>query len=528
LKSVAVEPVADAKTHAVTAPRRVHRAVWAVTALWGALLILYTVLFPTYRGPDENRHVDLIVAVGRDFGYPDFDERNLSQAMVGSMEAIHFGRNSFNLTEEEAPPRSERPRLAGPEAQIPSDFVNQIPQHPPLYYAVMAGVSSFADTLIPGADRWPFDKYVWFLRLLNVLMILPLPGVAYLAARELDVSQSAAIAAAAFPLAIPQLVHIGATVNNDNLLTLLVGVLTVMLVKIAKGKTSRRLAVGAGIVGGLCLLTKGFALFLPAWFAMAYVIGAKRRPRGVVMPAVIALGVMVLIGGWWWIRNLVSFGTVQPGVALLPAAPSGFTPDYVFWAKRFFAWMPIRFWGWFGWFDVRLPLAFPVIASVLTLGGVTVAFLSRRSPRIRFLVLLTPIASIAAMTALASLRGYLGHGDTPAIQGRYLFPGVVGLATVAIWGAWAIARRRHRWLPSGLLGGAAILQGATLATVLPVYWGEPDAGVLQRISALAAWAPWTLSLYAVVLVVLVAFVILFGSWRRSSSASLGHRDGLAR
>ncbi|MGH2813509.1 MAG: hypothetical protein ACRDI1_12500, partial [Actinomycetota bacterium] len=105
MKSVAVEPVTNAKTNAVTAPRRVPRGVWAVTALWGALLILYTVLFPTFRGPDENRHVDLIVAVGRDSGYPDFDEKNLSRAMVTSMEAIHFERNSFNLTEEEAPPR---------------------------------------------------------------------------------------------------------------------------------------------------------------------------------------------------------------------------------------------------------------------------------------------------------------------------------------------------------------------------------------------------------------------------------------
>jgi 4-amino-4-deoxy-L-arabinose transferase-like glycosyltransferase len=482
---------------------RISPTVWAITGIWGVLLILYSVLFPTYRGPDENRHVDLIMAVRRDSGYPRFDERKLSQAMVRSMESVQFERKSLNLTEEEAPARSARPRLAGPLAELESGSVNQIPQHPPLYYALMAGGSAFADTFIPGADRWPFDKYVWFLRFLNLLIMLPLPALAYLVARELEMSEPAAVTASIFPLAVPQLTHIGATVNNDNLLTILIGVLILLMLKVAKGDASRRLAIGAGVVGGAALLTKGFALFLPLWFLLAYLVGAKLMRREAWRSAGIALGLMVLIGGWWWVRNIISLGTIQPGIPLLPPAPAGFVPDYLFWLGRFAAWMPIRFWGWFGWFDVRLPLAAPVVATAAVVIGVVTAFVSRGPHRRLFVVLLTPVAAIASLTAAAALRGYLRVSDTPAIQGRYLFPGLIGLGVVTIWGLMRLMRR-ERWVLLLLLAGAAAIQVLAFSTALTAYWGSPSESMFGRLGALGAWSAWPPAVPAAVAMVILA------------------------
>lgn len=476
----------------------IPRTVWLVTALFALLLVAYSLIFPAYRGPDEPQHVDLSLFVRERLAYPDVGDRFLAGSVEESMRVVRFGRDSRHLTEEAAPPRDERPPLDDVE-ETGGGRINQMPQHPPLYYGGMAVGTATVDTLIPGdVTTRPFDRTVAMMRVLNALLIVPIPILAFLVVRRLGGSADAGVAAALVPVGIPQLLHIGSAVNNDNLLSLLFGVLTVLVVGVARGRTSTWVALGVGGLAGAALLTKGFAFVAPFWIGAAYLVAGWRtgqwRRAGVNLA--VAMGTLLAVGGWWWIRNAVVFGTVQPGVRLLPDAPPSFEPEALWWLRRFGAWIVERFWGWFGWFDVRMPLAAIVAGAVVVGVGVLAALVMRRRLRADIVLLLVPMVGIALIVAFGAYQSYARTGLTPAIQGRYLFPGVVGLAAGAGLGLSALTGTGRRWLPPALLGGGAAMHLVALRAVMPVYWGPTaPASVGDRLGAMLAWSPWPAALW---------------------------------
>src|SRR5690606_11088642 len=129
------------------------------------------------------------------------------------------------------------------------------------------------------------------------------------------------------------------------------------LVAVARGDRSLTTAVSVGIVTGLALLTKAFAFALLPWVACAYALGWWRtRGRLPWRPVVAAGGLAVVIGAWWWVRNLVRTGQVQPSGEVYPPAPADFVPDAVgYWTDIFWPFMLERWWGSFGWIDTPIP-----------------------------------------------------------------------------------------------------------------------------------------------------------------------------
>jgi len=495
--------------------RGVPRPVWLATALFGTLLAAYAVMFPTYRGPDEPQHVDLTLLVREAMAYPALGDRFLADSVVRSMEVVRFGRDSRNLTAAAAPPPDRRPALANLEdVDADPDRINQMPQHPPLYYAAMAGATAVADALTPGSTSTrPFDGTVGLMRVLNVLLLLPVPLLAFLVVRRLGGTAEAGLAAAILPAAIPQLAHIGSVVNNDNLLTLLAGVLTVLLVGVARGALSPARAAGVGLVAGAALLTKAFALVAPVWVGAAYLLGGRRTgSRGRAWTSLaIAAGTMLAVGGWWWIRNVIIFGRPQPGLGRLADAPASFQPDALWWLRRFGAWMVERFWGWFGWFDVRMPLvAIAIAAAVVGIGVLAAAALRRRGWTAgEIALLLLPLLGIGLMVGIGAYRTYARTGITPAIQGRYLFPGVVGLAAATALGLSALPVRARRWLPLALLGGAGLMHLLAARAVIPFYWGPAvPTSVGERLRAMLAWSPWPAPVWWGI----VGLILALGVW----------------
>ena len=471
------------------ARRSIPRVVWLITALHGIVLVLYALLFPPFRGPDEHLHIDLAFAVERDLRYPAFDELRVAQPVLRSLDLVRWAERSKDLLAEEAPPRGGRPSFSELGPWQPGLERNQLPQHPPLYYGLMAGGAAASGATAGGPEAPPFDDAVLGLRLLNVLLVLPLPVVAFLAARALGGPPVLGITAALLPLTVPQLSHIGSVVNNDNLLTLLIGALTVLLALVARGRLTWGITMAVGLVAGAALFTKGFALFVPVWILVVFLIGGRRRLWRAAGRAGVALAIAVAAGGWWWIRNLAVYGTLQPGIKLLPPAEPGFTPDVLFLARRFAAWLPERFWGWFGWFDVRIPTAVVVVATTVLLAAVAVGILRRRRDP-TLVALLFPAGALLLLTMRLSYGGYASTGQTPAIQGRYLFPALAGMAAVAAAGMVSVRRSWAPWIPAATLVAAGAMHLVAVRTILPAYWGPPGGDVPSRIEALTAWAPW--------------------------------------
>ena len=76
------------------------------------------------------------------------------------------------------------------------------------------------------------------------------------------------------------------------------------------------------------------------------------------------------VAGWWYVGNMVRHGSPVPSTeAWLYTSdlqPPGFEPDTIWYLTRFAAWLPQRFFGWFGWFQVPMGLAVTIIASSLS------------------------------------------------------------------------------------------------------------------------------------------------------------------
>jgi small subunit ribosomal protein S36 len=483
--------------------RRVPSFVWAVTAAHTALLLLFTILYPPFISFDEPQHVDMVVSLMHGDGWPAPGTRIVSEGVVTSSQLV-MGSPTYAVTPFAArsiAASGQRPSLAqlGGDRPASNHMINQIVQHPPLYYAIGAAVLE----AVPNHDQLPYDQFVWILRLVSVVMIIPLPILAWAACRRITDNRTAASAAAVVPAAIPGLTRIGASVNNDNLITLLFAILAVLLLGVANGDQRRRTAAWVGVVTALAILTKAFGWIAVPTILVCYLIGWRRNGgRLPWTPAVIALAVSVVAGGWWWVRNVVEFGSVQPngygfdidGVRV----PSGVPRHDGHWAGFFFNLVARTFWSGLG---VPLPPEIPRIATLLALYisialvvvGIVVGT-KRAGGRWVLLAACLPFVLTLLIMSYQSFGTYRTHLVVRGAQGRYLFLGVVWLAPAIAIGLCALLGRLQRLAPLLLLTAAGVLQFLAVESIIRLYWNRPGpkswlTSVHQAVQSIDRWSP---------------------------------------
>ncbi len=477
--------------------------VWLLTALHAVLLVFHAVLVPTWRAADEPNHVDLVVAVAEESAYPAYDQRVMDPGIRGSLPLVQFQEGSRHLARGEAVPRTERPtrpelREAGRDVDLSVIFdregvLNHMAQHPPAYYLYMAAGTVVTDALLPGTGLGSYDREVGIMRVLSLLLVVPLPLLAWATATAAGASTSAAAGAAVVPLAIPQLTHIGAGVNNDALLLLVMGILTLLAVRFAAGHVDRRGVVLAGALTGVALLAKAFAFVVPVWLAVALAFGLHRRGRRWAPVMGGYLAVAFVVGGWWWLVNLVRYGSVSPSVEYatrLREAASGVERNLSSWLAAWLPDMSERFWGSFGWVEVPLPLPWTAAATAVVIVTVAAAVGRGRVPGTVTVVLVLPTLLLAAFVFLSGLRLYQLSAVPAMVQGRYLFGGLVGLSVLVAIGLGRLLGRRAGLVPALLLLAAAAMQLRAVATLLGTFWGEPGSSIVHSLAAAAAWSPW--------------------------------------
>jgi small subunit ribosomal protein S36 len=475
----------------------VPRLVWWVTGVHIALLAAYSILLPTYRAPDEQLHVDLAHVFAETLHYPAWDERDTGTGIEHSLDIVHYDDRSANLTAEAAPPKSERPSIDDLEDPSLATAANQLPQHPPLYYAMIGGAERLVDEVVPGDPIGSFDVETWFYRMISVALVAPLPLIIWRTAQALGVPSSMGIAACIVPLTIPQLTHIGSAVNNDSLMMLAFWLLTPVVLRMSRGDLGPRVAVLAGVVTGVGLFTKGFSLILPFWVVAALVTALWRRLadlRTTVRAGLIYMGVSLICGGWWWIRNLIAYGELSPSrySELVPDAVE--TPsEFGRWIQSWSYYTTRRFWGDFGWFDTHIDGPAVALASLVFIVGLVVCCCRRdrvaNSPLADRLTLAAPFLLLVVLQFGLALVGYINTGQMPGLQGRYWFGAVAGLAVVVALGLANLVRDHLNRLPLAMLIGAGIMQLLGVRAIVGFYWGAPGSGVADRIRAMVAWAP---------------------------------------
>ena len=500
-----------------SAARRLPPALVLILVVHVLLLLFYTALFPNYRGPDEPLHVDLIASAADGDAVPwPAPGTYKTRAGVGAGGFITNGRIAVRqiLPADQAPARGDRPSYNDAGGTTPGRFPNQLVQHPPLYYYATAPLLA----AVPGWQDQPLDRLVGLLRLVNVLLLAPLPLLIYYLAIRVGLVGPTPVAAAGAVLAVPQLHHIGSAVNNDNLLVLLLALMSLLVARVARGDVRRRTAATVGLVMGLALLTKGLALFLPLLVGLGYVVAASRTSlRRVLLPGALAMTSGFAVGGWWWLRNRLLYGTFQPNGTQLEQAQltvnTSFGETGVTWLKMFVKLVNQRFWLEPGITTLSQALQTAVLsAACVTLLAVLAAPFARELRRADAFLLVVPVICLLGIVAFGSWSTWEKVIRPAGMQGRYLYGGLPSLAVLAAAGAArGLGRRWAPGLPLAVFLAGLVMQTIMIWSVLGAHWLPVGGNTVHRLGKagenMTAWSPWPTAAVVLVTVTLVIAIL---------------------
>lgn len=393
-----------------------------VLGFWiaGALYAIYT---PAWQLPDEPAHYNYIRQVAEAGCCPLIESGDWPSDYLAQLTGARFA----------------------PELLSQLESIQYEDHHPPLYYLLASLVYRLTNGDLIS------------LRLFSVALGAGLVFLSYLISRRALPSQpQVALGVMALIAFLPQHLHMLSAVNNDALAELLVGLVLLWLLRYLDGEKAPIWQLG--LLVGLALLTKLTVYFLALLAPLA--IWLKWRKSGEAARSLLrSLAAFILIAGFignvWWLRNISVYGF--PDFLGLAAhdrvvADQPRTADYIsehggdVYLAQMLGTTFKSFWGQFGW--MALPLD-QVLGGwvyrgfgLLTLAGLSGALLASRRDEIAAAswVLLLVTVSIALLQF-----GYYNI-EFQQWQGRYLFPALIPIALVLVYGAdaWR-ARLLSRW-----------------------------------------------------------------------------------
>ena len=377
--------------------------------------LLYVWAVPVFEAPDESAHFAFADEISRSRSLPQQfpDEKKTLWAQEGSQPPLYY---IFVATLISPLDRSDLAELTRPNP-----------------YAILGDPSA-----IDNRNRFLHDQpgpklrgtvlAVYVARLFTLLLASGSVAAVWLAARELALlsgQQPGRLALLATGLVAfnPQFLFISASVNNDNLVTLLAS-LTIwqMLAMLRTGFQTRR-SVGLAVLLALASLAKlsGLLLIIPVALAALYLARRSGNIRGILRLALLLTVFWLIIAGPWYARNLVLYGEFTGTQTMLDITGRRPAPSLEQMLGEEFRGLRISYWGLFGWFNVFSPAPFYIVMNLVALTGI--AGLMLRLWRIRkqqesvvviFLLALFVTLFTVALVAWTS--------QTPATQGRLLFP----------------------------------------------------------------------------------------------------------
>lgn len=501
---------------------RSRRVVLATTAALGALLVFGALVFPPMHVSDERFHLDMVVSVLEGGGWPDPGARNLSDGVeIGARllretplnagealpgRAVHDADDEPPCSGLPMPQCTRAPTLQELDETYDVDGpINSATQHPPLYYASVAGITTVLTSIVPFPGAIAFDELALLMRLVSLTFLLPLPLLVFLVAREVT-SQRVARVAVLVPLTLPALLYrVGPSINNDGLLITLTSAVMLLTLRLARRGLARREQYALGVVLGLALLTKGLAITLP----LGVVIGAAVAHRRLRLPLSQTVGMVTRValtsfvaGGWWWIRNLVVLGELQPRVQRIIRSDRQPVSELPTWAGQWIESFTRSFVGdWFVLPDLRPGWAWVVVA----MGGVLLLVgLWRWPDRPALAAVGVPALGTVLLVVGISASVFLASGLAKATQGRYGLSAMPIIATGVGLGLVTLLRSRDRFAPIITLAVALALQAAATLGLLERYWGERGTALAAGWDAVLAWSPFTGGAVVLALVGVVA------------------------
>ena len=297
------------------------RTRWWLVSLWICFLFrgwFYSSMFPLWEGYDEFAHFGVIRAISaqgrilvpRDQLGPRDVEESLQLAPVPwEVRGWDVFRHSVTQEAYWSLPAQERRLRETRLREMPPGWARENAVagisayealQPPLYYWLMApvlGILRNSDLLVQ----------VTALRWIAILIASCAVPLTFAIGLEGFRSDALALGCAAVVAVMPGFASNAARVSNEPLSILLFSLLIWIGLRIITTDLNIGNAVAFGVVLGLGLLTKAY--FLTAVPAV-FVLLLYKRGRA-WMPALVTIMATAAVAGWWYIRNIVTTGTLS-------------------------------------------------------------------------------------------------------------------------------------------------------------------------------------------------------------------------
>jgi 4-amino-4-deoxy-L-arabinose transferase-like glycosyltransferase len=417
-----------APDHACLSRPAERLALTAILLLYLGIGFLYATRVPPYNAPDEPAHANYArdLAAGR---WPVLQPGDWDAALLERLKSTRF------------PPGSDVSPIRYESHQ------------PPLYYLLIAPVARLS---AGQGERGQVVAMRLATLLIGVAALLALYACAGLLLPRDRATALLAVALAAF---VPMHIAVGASVSNDALAELALSLVLWRGLLALRDGLSARGAAGLGLAVGVGLLTKLSCLVGPPVAAAAILLSARAegagRPGGFLGPALrrgaLAAGVALLVALPWLARGGLVYGPTDPlGLGrhdlVVVGQPQTGAPTAGALARHA-ATLFRSFWGQFGWMGVLMDERVYLLLGLLTLGvglGLSL-WLSPWGGWAELTARERAGFGLAALLVLGVLLGTVGYNLTYLQpQGRYLFPAMAGIASLAAVGLRELIAPRHR------------------------------------------------------------------------------------
>jgi 4-amino-4-deoxy-L-arabinose transferase-like glycosyltransferase len=372
-----------------------------------------------WQAADEVTHFEAsVIRTGQLFGKAEpLPNRLLQKKILTSMARWHF----YRFINVPPPP-------ATPDKFEDTPFLESSPSklgRPPLYYYI-SGIHTHSKSV-------DLLAALYLSRLINLFLCLIAVFLVYCTAIELfPQSPQTAPIAAFFMLCHPGFWHLGTAVTQQSWIVM-IGALAVWSVAGVAHKGITRRTSAAWIVTLMLAAATRWTLCFPLiLIAAVSVLPEMSRKRNT------ARSVWRIPSGFIWVLLLTCLtGLViwigSEDLLLLHELKNLGSTLTNCWKAPVSVWISNgvyiveSFWAGFGWLTIKNPPCVSILTSILTVWCIFAAlywFGWRQSDRKIVLVLLSYILLLAITTILR------GFADDPAIQGRYLFPGLPAISLV--------------------------------------------------------------------------------------------------
>ncbi|HLF27860.1 MAG TPA: glycosyltransferase family 39 protein [Anaerolineae bacterium] len=478
-----------------------HRLTNIKTILVAFILLgaIYSVITPIFEASDELWHYPLVQWLSKGNPLPIQDPNNVGPwKQEASQPPLYYylmGWATFWIDTSDMP-AVLRPNPHADNGVITRDGNISLVVHDPVREAF-----PWRGTVLA----------VHLVRLLSVLMGAATVWLTYRIALEILPPLSSpprsggdrgrALLAAAVNAFTPMFVFISAAVNNDNLTMLLCSLALLLMVKRLRAPdepATPGFRVGRwaplGIVLGLGALTKTSALgLLPLAALTVGVVAWKRRSWPEFFSGALATALPVLLlAGWWYLRNIQLYGDVTGLNAFIDVLGKRAAPASLpqLWGERWG--FMLAYWGLFG--GVNVPLDEWVYHALNALAWI--AFIGAIAYLVRITLRWFRTDGGAGLGRETFGRRRLLHNLRDYVQGRMplFLVGLFGVIVVAALTQWATVT----WSSQGRLVFSAISAWSIFFVLGLVEWSSFKsvarwiaAGVVAFMFVISAVAPFT-------------------------------------